>query len=75
MYFVCECGAEFDEDKTGAAEHMLEQHLDLVESYFEDLIVSDEDGDVFTEFTEEEIYDEALDEVIDDMLDQFMDRD
>jgi len=72
-YYVCECGAEFDDDQQGAREHMLDEHLDLIETRFEDLI----NEGVFEEenFTEEEYYDEAIEEVTEELLDLTGDED
>ena len=69
MYFMCECGESFPEDQEGAREHVLEQHLDLIETRFEDFLdqvaaVDEEDDE-----TLEEIYDEAVDDVQEDLLD------
>jgi hypothetical protein len=71
MYYVCECGEEFDAERTGAREHMLEQHLDLIETRFDDFLsdVIDDDIDV----SDAEIYEEAIDDVLDDLLDEFED--
>ena len=73
-YFLCECGEKFPEDQEGAREHVLEQHLDLVETRFEEFFDEVEDysaqGDSrFEDLTIEEIYDEAVDDVTDELLD------
>jgi hypothetical protein len=69
MFFVCECGEKFNEDQDGAREHVLEQHLDLVETRYDEFI---NDFELFSEAeTDEEIYDIAIDDVQDELLDAF----
>lgn len=70
MFYVCECGAEFDGEQNGAREHMLEEHLDLIESRFEDFLGDVEDD---SEVTDDEIYEDAIDDVLDELLDEFED--
>ena len=70
MYFVCECGKEFDEEQTGAPEHMLEKHLELVETRFEDFLDDAIENDEDT--SDQELYEDALEDVTDELLDQFM---
>ena len=69
-YYVCECGEQFEEDQQGASEHVLEQHLDLIESRFEEFL-DEADDDPDDERTNEEIYDDAIDDVINELLDLF----
>lgn len=66
--FICECGAEFDEDQTGAQEHMVEEHLDLVETRFGDFLDDAEENND-NDQTDEEIYEDAIEDVTDEMLD------
>lgn len=68
MYYVCECGAEFNAEQEGAYEHMLEQHLDLIETRFEDFLGEVNDDD---DVTDQEIYEDAIEDVLDDLLDEF----
>jgi len=70
MYFVCECGAEFDEEQNGAEEHMLEEHRDLIETRFEDFIDDAAENDEVVD--DELLFEEAIEDVTDEMLDQFM---
>jgi len=70
MYYVCECGEQFEEDQEGAREHMLEQHLDLIESRFDEFVDGASD-DFEDERTDDELYDEAIDDVTDELLDLF----
>jgi hypothetical protein len=69
MYYVCECGAKFNDEKEGASEHMLEQHLDLIESRFVDFL--DDAIDNEQEFKEEDLYEDAVEDTVDEMLDEF----
>ena len=69
-YYVCECGEQFEEDQEGAREHMLEQHLDLIESRFEEFI-DEANDDPEDERTDDELYDEAIDDVTEELLDFF----
>ena len=69
-YYVCECGEQFEEDQEGAREHMLEQHLDLIESRFEEFI-DEANDDPEDERTDDELYDEAIDDVTEELLDLF----
>jgi len=68
--FICECGEVFNDDQDGAREHMLDQHLDLIETRFEEFL---DDEEAFQDWTEDEIYDEAIEDVTDEMLDQIVD--
>jgi hypothetical protein len=72
-YYVCECGEQFEKDQQGAREHMLEQHLDLIDSRFEEFLDEARDSDDAgeDERTDDEIYDEAIDDVTDELLDLF----
>jgi len=73
-YYVCECGEQFEEDQEGAREHMLEQHLDLIESRFDEFIDDESNADersFGSDRTDDEIYDEAIDDVTDELLDLF----
>jgi hypothetical protein len=71
-YYVCECGEQFEEDQQGAREHMLEQHLDLIESRFDEFLDEASDAQDFEEDrTDDEIYDEAIDDVTYELLDLF----
>jgi hypothetical protein len=69
-YYVCECGTQFDETQEGAQDHMLEEHLDLVESRYEEFL-EEAEADPTDDRTDTEIYDEALDDVTEEMLDCF----
>ena len=66
MQYVCECGAKFNEEQEGVTEHVLEQHLDLVETRFEEFLDSE---DIFDDLSDDEVYDEAVEDVTDDLLD------
>jgi hypothetical protein len=66
--FVCECGLVFDEELTGAREHMIAAHLDLVETRYDDFL-DDATEDPDNDLTDQELYDEAIDDVVDDMTD------
>lgn len=73
--YICECGEVFevaeDNEVMGAREHMLEQHLDLIETAYQDYL--DADDEIFADYTAEELYEDALEDVIDDMLDEIID--
>jgi hypothetical protein len=69
-YYVCECGEQFEEDQQGAREHMLEQHLDLIESRFEEFF-DDANADLDDDRTDVDIYDDAIDDVTEELLDLF----
>jgi hypothetical protein len=69
-YYVCECREQFEEDQEGAREHMLEQHLDLIESRFEEFL-DEANADLDDDRTDDEIYDDAIDDVTEELLDLF----
>ena len=66
--FICECGEVFNDDQDGAREHMLDQHLDLIETRFEDFVETEEMWD----WSDDEMYEEAIDDVTEEMLDQIV---
>jgi hypothetical protein len=68
MYYVCECGVFFNEDQDGARDHILEEHLDLVESRFDEFI-EEAEADTQDDRSEGDIYDEAIDDVQEELLD------
>ena len=68
MYYVCECGAAFNENQDFARDHILEEHLDLVESRFDEFI-EEAEADIQDDRPEGEIYDEAIDDVQEELLD------
>jgi hypothetical protein len=65
--FICECGVTFNEEQEGAREHVTQQHLDLVETRFEDWF-DDENSDTDA-FTDDELYEEAVEDVTEELLD------
>ncbi len=69
MYFVCECGESFDANQTGAKDHMINEHRDVVETRFEDFLddAIEADDDTF----DQEIWEDAIDDVVDELLDCF----
>jgi len=69
MYYVCECGMCFDEDQTGAREHMLEEHLDLIETRFDEFL-DEAESDSNDERSDGELYDDAIDDVQEELLDE-----
>ncbi len=71
MFFICVCGDKFNEDQEGAVEHILEQHLDLVETRFDELLdEAESDGqEVGYGDLDDALYDEAIEDTLDDLLD------
>jgi len=73
MHYVCECGEKFNQQADGAREHMLEQHLDLVETRFDDFLdcaLANEEEFI----SDDDLYDDAVDEITDELLDEFDDQ-
>jgi hypothetical protein len=72
MYYVCECGVRFLEDEEDAErDHMIDQHLDIIETRFEDFLddaIANDDA-----VDDDELFDEAIDDVTNEMLDTFED--
>lgn len=70
--FICECGEDFEDIGEETEAHVLEQHLDLVESRFEDFVEETEFGEI-TEWTADELYQDAIDDVEEDLMDEVLD--
>lgn len=68
--YICECGEEFDEINEESQDHVLNFHLELVESAFEDLVEVSE-GDLEEENIED-LYEEAVLDVTDDLMDEII---
>ena len=68
--YICECGEQFDEIDEQVYSHVLGEHLDLVETLFEEF-VEELDGTV-SEDEAGELYEDALYEVTDDLLDEII---
>jgi hypothetical protein len=72
--YICECGEQFDEIGEDAYQHVLGNHLDLVETLFEEFVEEyNNDGDISEEGANE-LYEEALYEVTDDLLDEIVEE-
>jgi hypothetical protein len=75
MFYVCECGDKFDVLGDEAEEHVIDQHLDLVENAFADLL--DQDDSTFEETGvsrgEEQLWEDAIDDVIGELMDELPD--
>ena len=68
--YICECGDQFDEMGADVYQHVLGEHLDLVETLFEEFV---EELDVAVSEDEAgELYEDALYEVTDDLLDEII---
>ena len=68
--YICECGEEFEELNEAAQDHVLEFHLDLVETAFEDYIEEADYG--VSEEAADDLYEDAVNEVVDDMFDEIL---
>ena len=70
--FICECGEYFEDIGEETEAHVLEQHLDLVESRFEDFVEEMEFGEI-TEWTAHELHQDAIDDAEEYLMDEVVD--
>ncbi len=69
--FICECGEMFEELGEETREHVLEMHLDLVESEFEDAVAELEFSDI-PAWTGDKLYDQAIEDVEEELMDEII---
>lgn len=69
--YMCECGEQFEDINEEARRHILDQHLDIVETRFEDFL--DDANEHNDDVSDDELYDEAVDDVVDELLDEIID--
>lgn len=67
---MCECGDFFEDLGDEAQDHVLELHLDLVETFFEDMI---EEADFnITEADADALYEDAIADAVDELMDEII---
>lgn len=71
--YICECGEQFEELGDETQDHVLEQHLDLVETRFEDFVEELEFGEI-TEWQGDELYQSAINDVEQELMDEIIDE-
>jgi hypothetical protein len=71
--YICECGEEFDNiESVEPTDHVLEKHLDVVESIFEDYI---EEADYYvSEESADDLYEEAIATAVEDLMDEIVEK-
>jgi hypothetical protein len=71
--YICECGEELEHiESEEAAVHVLESHLDVVESIFQDFVEEAEFD--LTEDDVDELYEDAVTATIEDLLDEIVEE-
>jgi hypothetical protein len=71
--YICECGEEFDNvESVEPTDHVLENHLDVVESLFEDYI---EEADYYiSEEASADLYEDATAAAVEDLMDEIVEE-
>jgi hypothetical protein len=70
--YICECGEEFEEINEETQDHVLNFHLELVESAYQDLIGESEEP--LDDLDAEDLYEEAILDVEDELMDEIIEE-
>ncbi len=70
--YICECGEEFEEINEETQDHVLNFHLELVESAYQDLVGDSEQP--LDDLDAEDLYEEAILDVEDELMDEIIEE-
>lgn len=72
MFYACDCGEVVEDKEDNLQGHVLDEHLDLVEMRFDELLDRTPEEMDYEEYSDDELYNMAVDDVVGEILDEIL---